>query len=267
MPRRSSSSTPARLPFVCLPMRAKTRGSSRCTRRPRNIAAPLPSATEQCGGGASAPSPATASASSRRSERRRALDPTAHPEPVEGRAVPQKKTAGPDVSEPAATNSANGVGTSDLSRALLGGVGLGGLLQRAGAAEGARQAFVTLVARHLENLVLGGPENHRRGPRLAVHRRVDDFHVPLNRLRTSAREALDRVQVRGGLVLEARLRRVVRAVHDERVAFPVAARVAEPLTDALIDVRTPVERHHANVVDHLLADRDVVLRLENLEVA
>ncbi len=48
----------------------------------------------------------------------------------------------------------------------------------------------------------------------------------------------------------------LRRLDDERVAFPVSARVAHPLADALVEVRlSTVGRNDAGVVDHLVADR------------
>src|SRR5206468_885702 len=63
------------------------------------------------------------------------------------------------------------------------------------------------------------------------------------------------------------LRRVVGGLDDERVAFPVTAGIAVPLLNVRRKVRTPVERDDARVVDGLLEDRHVILRLEDLDVA
>ena len=57
---------------------------------------------------------------------------------------------------------------------------------------------------------------------------------------------------------------VVRRLDDQRVAFPVPARIAVPLTDGLRQVRTPIERDDAHVVDVLVENRDAPGRLEDL---
>ena len=80
------------------------------------------------------------------------------------------------------------------------------------------------------------------------------------------RVALDEVEVLGRAA-EARLRRVVRRLDDEGVPFPAPAGVAGPLPDAVVDVRPVVERDHAAEVAHLLEDRHVGRRLQELEVA
>ena len=50
-------------------------------------------------------------------------------------------------------------------------------------------------------------------------------------------------------------------------AFPVAARVAEPLPHADARCGCAVDRHHARVVRHLLQDHDGLGRLHDLQVA
>jgi hypothetical protein len=56
----------------------------------------------------------------------------------------------------------------------------------------------------------------------------------------------------------------VRRVDDERVAFPVAARVAHVEVNVRARVRPAVERDHARLVDHLHRDRDVARCLDDL---
>ena len=53
----------------------------------------------------------------------------------------------------------------------------------------------------------------------------------------------------------------VGRLDDERVALPVATRIAHQLLDAAADVRTAVERDDARVVHHLVGDDDRVGRL------
>jgi hypothetical protein len=64
------------------------------------------------------------------------------------------------------------------------------------------------------------------------------------------REALDQMQVLIG-VAEVRLVREIGCVDYGCVSLPMTARIAEPLTDIFRDMRTPVQRDDANIVDHL----------------
>ena len=76
----------------------------------------------------------------------------------------------------------------------------------------------------------------------------------VDRVRVDAREPLVDVQRRRG-DSEPRLVVEVGRVDDQRVAFPVAARVAVPLADALPTWRTrAVDRESAARVNHLGAD-------------
>ena len=58
---------------------------------------------------------------------------------------------------------------------------------------------------------------------------------------------------------------IVGRVDDERVAFPVAAGIAEEAADRRRRVGTAVERDDPRLVDHLLKHHHV-RRLDNLEV-
>ena len=62
---------------------------------------------------------------------------------------------------------------------------------------------------------------------------------------------------------DARLVGEVRRLDDQRVAFPVPARVAQVLTQALAEMRTPVERNDARVVNHLVGEDEGVGRLQD----
>ena len=55
----------------------------------------------------------------------------------------------------------------------------------------------------------------------------------------------------------------VGRLDDERVALPVAARIAHQLAEAAADVRPPVERDDARLVHHLVDDDDRVRRLHD----
>ena len=63
---------------------------------------------------------------------------------------------------------------------------------------------------------------------------------------------------------EARAIREVRRLDDERVALEPAARIAHPHLHAGACVRAAVERDHARLVDHLVADHDDAGRLDDL---
>src|SRR5262245_39742849 len=86
------------------------------------------------------------------------------------------------------------------------------------------------------------------GPRCCPCIRVFHYEAIEQRLCVKPREALDDVQIlcrssEPGLVCE------IRRVYDERVAFPAADRVAEPLADALREV-LPADTDDARVVHH-----------------
>src|SRR5207253_4219494 len=138
-------------------------------------------------------------------------------------------------------------------------------LLEAVAAKHVGDRLVPFVARVLvDQFVLQLQRNHH-GPRRGPRRRVVHRELVFEDLRPDAREALGEPQV---LVRprEIALRREVRRVDDERVAFPVSARVAVPAADAGVEVRAAVERNDARVVRHLAEDGDVAGRLDDLEV-
>src|SRR5262249_35603350 len=56
----------------------------------------------------------------------------------------------------------------------------------------------------------------------------------------------------------------IRPVDDENVSFPMASRVAIPLAEARIQMRTAVKRNCADVVHALVEDRHVPGSLQNL---
>src|SRR4029077_6981511 len=59
-------------------------------------------------------------------------------------------------------------------------------------------------------------------------------------------------------------RREVRRLDDERVAVPVAARVAHIQADALARMRAAVQPDHPRFMNHLVADGDEALPLHDL---
>src|SRR5262245_15249593 len=56
----------------------------------------------------------------------------------------------------------------------------------------------------------------------------------------------------------------IRHVDHERIALPMAARVAEPLAGG--PMRPPVERDETCFVDHFRMDRDPTSRLKNIVI-
>src|SRR5262245_226331 len=63
---------------------------------------------------------------------------------------------------------------------------------------------------------------------------------------------------------EVRLFGEVCGVDDERIALPTASRVPSPLANVLGQMRTPVQRDHTSVVDHLVENHHVSGSLEKL---
>src|SRR5215468_4695789 len=98
------------------------------------------------------------------------------------------------------------------------------------------------------------------GPSPSPHRRIFDGHDIFKRGWSDPRPALDQVQVLKR-PLKVGLRAEVRHVDDERIALPVATRVAVPLTNTGRQVRTSV---HDDVPLPPLALTDVV---ENRDAA
>src|SRR5439155_1775559 len=95
---------------------------------------------------------------------------------------------------------------------------------------------VPLVARVLEHLVLGIAVHRERDlPRLRIHARIVDRHLVLDRVGARRREALDDVELLAlrdaadaagcGARRDRSLVVVIRRLHDERVAFPMPARI------------------------------------------
>ena len=121
------------------------------------------------------------------------------------------------------------------------------------------RVLVELVVRLLRDRVADG-EGRR------VHHWIVHANAVVDHLRIDAREALGDLQ----LLAVRPVRRAdavgeIRRLDDERVAFPVAARVAHVLPDVRADVRTAVERDDARVVDHLVADDDLVRCLHDAQ--
>ena len=106
---------------------------------------------------------------------------------------------------------------------------------------------------------------HLRGPRARPGGGVADRELVEQRVGVQPREALDEVRA-GARIAERGLGEEVAGRDDQRVALPARARVADPLADARGQMRPAVERDEPCAVDHLVEDRHVAGRLEDLDV-
>ena len=111
------------------------------------------------------------------------------------------------------------------------------------------------------------PHRQRRRPRTCVHRRIVDREPVIDCVVGDSTEAFDDAE-RGriGGKPERRVLVKIRGLDHERIAFPVAARVAQPLPDTRADVRTPVEVNEPHLVNLLMQNRHESRRLRDLVV-
>ena len=114
-----------------------------------------------------------------------------------------------------------------------------------------------LVAQHQ-----GDP--HRPGP--GPHRRVGDGDLVVEGSGTRPGQPLDEVEA-VGRPAEVGGRREVGRFDHQRVALPVAARVAVQLPHGPGQVRLPGQGDDPRVVNHLVHEDEVVRVLEDLEIA
>ena len=131
---------------------------------------------------------------------------------------------------------------------------------------------VPFVARVLEHLIAVVPRQrnvHRPRPGEAF--RIFERHLVVDLVRSDARVALGQplglpaASVRTGRLLVApRLVREIRHLDDQGVPLPVPPRIAHPLPDGLLDVGTSIQWNDADVVNHLVQNRDVPGCLKNL---
>ena len=135
--------------------------------------------------------------------------------------------------------------------------------------EDVQQAVIALVARVLVERSHDLGHRDRCRPRLREGRRIVDRDLVVHRTGTESREALDDATLLAGAI-DSHVSLVdvgeIDRLNDERIAFPVAARVAQPLFDAGPDVRTPVHRNDPRVVNHLDENHDVAGHLQDLIV-
>ena len=125
--------------------------------------------------------------------------------------------------------------------------------------------MVPLVAGVLPLLAVERLHRHLEGPRAFPSLRVVDGRLVEQRPGVDAGQPLGQAHAAGsGAPLPPGVE--VRRLDDERVALPVAARLARPLEQVRRQRRTAVERDDARGVHHLRHDRDVVRGLEHLDV-
>src|SRR3989475_3235066 len=144
------------------------------------------------------------------------------------------------------------------------------LLLRPGPAQHVWNRVIPLVACVLEHAPIELRQRCRGGPGLHERLRSGDGEPVINRVRIDAREALDERHVgrsKGGVVSLSQWFAVrephevggellylvveISGLDDQRLAFPAAARVPQPLFETGSEMRASVERNDAGVVNHL----------------
>src|SRR6185369_2339088 len=146
---------------------------------------------------------------------------------------------------------------------------------RAHSAEDVAHGVVTFVAGILEELVVIVLfELHQNGPRLGPGLLVDDGDPVIHGLVAGAGKSLDDLElvaviprvawISGAVRADGVLVGEIRGLHDQIITFPAAARIAHHHFDIGADVRTPVERNHAALVDHFVAEDNVAGTLHDL---
>src|SRR5262249_27836894 len=112
----------------------------------------------------------------------------------------------------------------------------------------------------------GEVESNRPG--LHIRLRIVDRELIANGLAIDASETLHQAQVLAvdrtvAVAADAGAVGEVRRFNDQRIALPVAPRVAHIQVEALADTRALLQRHHSRLMDHLVLDHDEPWRLEN----
>ena len=103
-------------------------------------------------------------------------------------------------------------------------------LERASSAQDELHATISLMARELVDRRAARHHRHSDRPRLGAQLRVVNHELVLKRVGVNASESFDQAQLRSG-ALKARLPVALGRLHDQRVAFPVSARSARPLSE------------------------------------
>src|SRR5579872_1848043 len=100
-------------------------------------------------------------------------------------------------------------------------------------------------------------------PGLRKYGRIINCRPVKNRVRIDTTETLYNFQILGGSL---RGGPEVRGFDNQRIAFPMANRIAEPQSDVRVEVRTSVQVYDANLVIHFMHDHNRVRRLDDLMV-
>src|SRR5579883_1963926 len=151
----------------------------------------------------------------------------------------------------------------------------GAAVLRAAAAEDVVDRLIAFVASVFKDAVIRiASQRNRYSPRFEILLRIVNRHLVKNRIPIHAPKPLDYVQrwalrnpldaASGGAGRDPAFAIVIGRVHDQRVAFPMTARISFPLPDGGGDVRPAVQRNDAGVVDHLGENDDVSRHLHNL---
>ncbi len=80
--------------------------------------------------------------------------------------------------------------------------------------------------------------------------RIFDYELVKNRVRVSTRKAFGQMKVPVG-VSEMCLVGEIGCIDDKCVSFPMASRVAQQLPNMIREMRPPVQRDNADVMNHL----------------
>src|SRR4030095_9869433 len=131
------------------------------------------------------------------------------------------------------------------------------------------ETVVTFVTRVLVDLVprfRGEVESNRPG--LHVRLRIVDGELVANGVATDTSETLHQAQVLAvdrtvAVAADAGAVGEVRRFDDQRIALPMAPRVAHIQIDALADARARLQRHHSRLVDHFVLNHDEPWRLKD----
>src|SRR6266849_5935367 len=146
---------------------------------------------------------------------------------------------------------------------FVGSRGSASVLRPRPAEDAFHAAGVAFVTRVLEERTFRLRHGNRCAPGLRPRRRVIGRELVLDRVVAGTGEALDQMKMLAG-ASEVCLVRKVDGIDDQRIARPVAARVAHPPPDG--SMRTPVHRDDARVMNHLVENHDVVGELDELDV-
>ncbi len=125
------------------------------------------------------------------------------------------------------------------------------------------ETVVALMARVLDELSVLRMHEELDGPRCREHGVVHGRAIA-DLIGRGARELLDDPELvaHQGVehldAVEVPIRLLVRRLDDQRVAFPVAARIADPLRHAAREVRAAVDRDDPDLVVELGHDRHIV---------